>query len=174
MKKTLAFKLGAERLTEISTSQLLVEIEGVSVQKQLDYLNKVKLFDAVKGPSEPIRSFIHRLHTLAYECNFTANCSSQNCTSTRTTKKEDLCMGAVPNTGDRLVSVSGIRLSAVVNSFGLDVKDTHIFFSTAATKARKAWFETEKSNGKLSSSRPWYSPLGWHWQGTQTKDWYKG
>jgi hypothetical protein len=81
MKKALASKLGTYRLAKISTSQLKMEIERVSVQKQLDLLNKVKLSEAVQGPSEPIKNFIHRLHMFAYKCNFTTNCSSQNCTA---------------------------------------------------------------------------------------------
>ena len=44
---SLASKLGTYRLAEISTSQLMVEIERASVQKQLDLLNKVMLFEAV-------------------------------------------------------------------------------------------------------------------------------
>ena len=51
------------------------------MQKQLDHLNKVKLFEAVQGVSEPIRSFIHSLKMLAYKCNFTTNCPSKNCTA---------------------------------------------------------------------------------------------
>jgi hypothetical protein len=53
----------------------MVEIEGVFGQKQLDLLNKVKLFEAVQGPCEFIRNFIHRLQILAYECTFTTSCS---------------------------------------------------------------------------------------------------
>ena len=51
----------------------MVEIEGVFGQKQLDLLNKVKLFEAVQGPCEFIRNFIHRLQILAYECTFTTS-----------------------------------------------------------------------------------------------------
>ena len=81
MRRALVSKLGTDRLAEISSSQLLAEIERVSVQKQLDLLNTVKLFEAVQGPSEPIRNFVFRLQMLAYECNFTTSCSSQNCTA---------------------------------------------------------------------------------------------
>ena len=58
MRRALVSKLGTDRLAEISSSQLMAEIERVSVQKQLDLLNTVKLFEAVQGPSEPIRNFV--------------------------------------------------------------------------------------------------------------------
>ena len=80
MRRALVSKLGTDRLAEISSSQLMAEIERVSVQKQLDLLHKVKLFEAVQGPNEPIKNFVYRLQMLAYECNFTTNCSSKNCT----------------------------------------------------------------------------------------------
>ena len=54
----------------------------MSLQKQGDHLNKIKLFEAVHGPSEPIRGFMHRLQMLAYACNFTTKCSSKCCTET--------------------------------------------------------------------------------------------
>ena len=74
-------KLGIDRLAGIPSSQLMAEIERASVQKQLDLFNKVKLFEAVQGPREPIKNFLFRLQMLAYECNFTTSCSSQNCTA---------------------------------------------------------------------------------------------
>ena len=52
----------------------MAEIERVYVQKQLDLLNKVKLFEVVQGPSEPIRNFVFRPQMLTYECNFTTSC----------------------------------------------------------------------------------------------------
>ena len=62
MRKALASRLGTHRLAEI-------------VEKKLDLLNKVKLFEAVQGPSELIINFIHRLQILAYKCTFTTSCS---------------------------------------------------------------------------------------------------
>ena len=59
----------------------MTEIETVSIQKQLDLLNKVKLFEAVQEPSEPIKNFAFRLQMLAYKCNFTTSCSNKNCTA---------------------------------------------------------------------------------------------
>ena len=66
MRKALVSKLGAERMTQISSSQLLVEIERISVQKQCDFLNKLKLVKAMQETSAPIRGFMQRLGMLAY------------------------------------------------------------------------------------------------------------
>ena len=55
MQKALASKLGAERMTQMSSTQLLVEIERGSVQKQCDNLNKIKLYEAAQETSYPIR-----------------------------------------------------------------------------------------------------------------------
>jgi hypothetical protein len=66
MRKALVSKLGAERMTQISSSQLLVEIERISVQKQCDFLNKLKLVKAMQETSEPMRGFMQRLRMLAY------------------------------------------------------------------------------------------------------------
>ena len=63
------------------TSQLMSEIDRVSVQKQLNLLNKTKLFEAAQGLTEPFKNFVFRLQLLAYECNFTTSCSSQDCTA---------------------------------------------------------------------------------------------
>ena len=52
-------------MTQISSKQLLVEIERVAVQKQCDILNKIKLFKAVQEINEPIRGFEYRLRMLA-------------------------------------------------------------------------------------------------------------
>ena len=63
-----------------------------------------------------------------------------------TTKKIDV-MGPVSNTGDRLglsVRDKAMFAAAVVKSVGVDLNDTNISFSTAAKKARKRRFETEK------------------------------
>ena len=49
----------------------------------------------------------------------------------------------------RLVSVSGIMLSAIVNSVGLDVKDTYIFFSANATKARRLGLRLKRVTDSL-------------------------
>ena len=69
------------RMTYISLTQLLVEIERAAVDKQSDLLNKVKLFEAVQEIDEPIRRFVSRLQILAYACNFTTKCPSQPCTA---------------------------------------------------------------------------------------------
>ena len=81
MMKVLISKLGTDILGEITSSQLLSEIERVLVQTQLDLLNKIKLFKAAQGPIEPIKNFVFRLQLLAYECNLTTSCSSQDCTA---------------------------------------------------------------------------------------------
>ena len=52
-------------MTQISSKQLLVEIERVAVQKQCDILNKIKLFKAVQEINELIRGFEYRLRMLA-------------------------------------------------------------------------------------------------------------
>ena len=52
-------------MTQISSKQLLVEIERVAVQKQCDILNKIKMFKAVQEINEPIRGFKYRLWMLA-------------------------------------------------------------------------------------------------------------
>jgi hypothetical protein len=81
MRRAMISKLWTDGIEETTSSQLMKEIETVSVQKQLDPINKVKLFEAVQEPSEPIKKFIFRLQMLAYECNFTTSSSSQNCTA---------------------------------------------------------------------------------------------
>ena len=42
------------------------EIDKILEQKQLDLLNKTKLFEAVQGPTEPIKNSVFRLQLLAY------------------------------------------------------------------------------------------------------------
>ena len=42
MRKALMAKLGAERMTQISLTKLLVDIERIAVEKQCDILNKIK------------------------------------------------------------------------------------------------------------------------------------
>ena len=74
----LASKLGAEWISQISSTQLMVEIERVSIQKQCNTLNKIKLFEAKHGVGETIRGFVQRLCRLAYACNFTAECTEAN------------------------------------------------------------------------------------------------
>ena len=81
MRKALVSKLGAERMAQISTTQLLVEIERIVVEKQCDLLNKIKLFEAVQEINEPIRRFASRLLILAYARNFTHRWPSQPCTA---------------------------------------------------------------------------------------------
>ena len=39
------------------------------------------MFEAVQEPTEPFNNFVFRLQMLAYKCNFTTSCSSQNCTA---------------------------------------------------------------------------------------------
>jgi hypothetical protein len=51
-------KLGAKRISQISSTHLMVEIERVSIQKQCDTLNKIKLFEAKQRVGETIRSFV--------------------------------------------------------------------------------------------------------------------
>ena len=58
-------KLGADRIAQISPTQLLVEIERVAVEKQCDLLNKIKLLEAVQEINEPVRRFESRLRILA-------------------------------------------------------------------------------------------------------------
>ena len=70
IREALESKLGSERITQISSSQLMVEIERISFQKQCDILNRIKLFKARQETGETIRGFEHRLRTLAYACNF--------------------------------------------------------------------------------------------------------
>ena len=43
-----------------------MEIERISVQKQCDFLNKLKLVKAMQETSEPMRGFMQRLRMLAY------------------------------------------------------------------------------------------------------------
>ena len=58
-------KVGADRMAQILTTQLLVEIERVAVEKHCDILNKIKLFEAVQEINKPIRRFESRLRILA-------------------------------------------------------------------------------------------------------------
>ena len=81
MRMVLTYKLVTDRLGEISPLHLISAIEKILVQKQLDLLNKTKLFEAMQGPTEPIKNFVCRLQLLAYECNFTTSYSSQDCTT---------------------------------------------------------------------------------------------
>ena len=64
MREALESKLGAERITQISSSQLMVEIERISIQKQCDTLNKIKLLEAKQEVGETIRGFVQRLRRL--------------------------------------------------------------------------------------------------------------
>ena len=78
-------KLGAERITQIVSSQRMAEIERISVQKQCDTLNKIKLLEAMQQTGITIRGFEHRLRMLAYiVCNFTTKCTSQSCKEANT------------------------------------------------------------------------------------------
>ena len=54
--------------------------ERISVQKQCDVHNKLRLFQARQEVGERIREFEHRLRMLEYACNFTTKCPSQSCT----------------------------------------------------------------------------------------------
>ena len=84
IREALESKLGSERITQISSSQLMVEIERISFQKQCDVLNRIKLFKARQETGETIRGFEHRVRTLAYACNFTTKCMSKSCTEANT------------------------------------------------------------------------------------------
>ena len=55
----------------------MVEIERISIQKQCDTLNKIKLLKARQEGGETIRDFKQRLHRLADACNFTTKCSGR-------------------------------------------------------------------------------------------------
>ena len=66
MRTVLTSKLGTDRLGEITPLDLMSEIEKISVQKQLDLLYKTKLFEAVQGPTQPIKNSVFRLQLLAY------------------------------------------------------------------------------------------------------------
>ena len=59
----------------------MVEIERISIQKQCDTLNKIKLLTARQEVGETIRGFVRRL---AYACDFTAKCMSKSCTEANT------------------------------------------------------------------------------------------
>ena len=59
----------------------MVEIERISVQKQCDVLNKLKLFETKQEMSELIMGFEYRLRMLAYA---TTKCPSQICTADNT------------------------------------------------------------------------------------------
>ena len=83
-RETLESKLGAERISQISSTQLMVEIERVSIQKQCDTLNKIKLFEAKQGVGKTIRGFAKRLRRLTYACDFTTRCMSKSCTESNT------------------------------------------------------------------------------------------
>jgi hypothetical protein len=61
-----------------------VEIERISVQKQWDVLNKLKLVKAMQETSAPIRGFMQRLGMLAYAWNFNTRCPSWLCTAANT------------------------------------------------------------------------------------------
>ena len=67
MRMVLTYKLVTDRLGEIPPLHLISEIENILVQKQLDLLNKTKLFEAVQRPTEPFKNFVFRLQLLAYE-----------------------------------------------------------------------------------------------------------
>ena len=84
IREALKLKLGAERITQIVSSQRMAEIERISVQKQCDTLNKIKLLEARQEGGETIRDFKQRLHRLADACNFTMKCSSKRCTEANT------------------------------------------------------------------------------------------
>ena len=46
MREAIESKLRAKRITQFTSSKLMVEIERISVQKQHDVLNKLKLLEA--------------------------------------------------------------------------------------------------------------------------------
>ena len=58
IREALKSKLGAERISQISSTQLMVEIERISIQKQCDTLNKIKLLEARQEVGETIRGFV--------------------------------------------------------------------------------------------------------------------
>jgi hypothetical protein len=60
----------------------MLEIERVSIQKQCDTLNKIKLLEAKQEMGETIRGFVQRLCRLAF--NLTAKCMSKSCTEANT------------------------------------------------------------------------------------------
>ena len=59
IREALESKLGAERISQISSTQLMGEIERISIQKQCDTLNKIKLLEASQEVGETIRGFVH-------------------------------------------------------------------------------------------------------------------
>ena len=63
IREALKSKLGAERISQISSTQLMVEIERISIQKQCDTLNKIQLLEARQEVGETIRGFVQRLRS---------------------------------------------------------------------------------------------------------------
>ena len=57
IREALESKLGAERISQISSTQLMLEIERISIQKQCDTPNKIKLLKARQEVGETIRGF---------------------------------------------------------------------------------------------------------------------
>jgi hypothetical protein len=68
IREELESKLGAERISQISSIQLMVEIGRISIQKQCNTLNKIKLLEAKQGVGKKIRCVVQRLHTQAEIC----------------------------------------------------------------------------------------------------------
>ena len=63
IREALESKLGAEWISQISSTQLMVEIERISIQKQCDTLNKIQLLEARQEVGETIRGFVQRLRS---------------------------------------------------------------------------------------------------------------
>ena len=60
----------------------MMEIERITVVKQSDLLDKVKLMKAKQECDEPIKTFLARLRGLANICNLSTECPSETCTET--------------------------------------------------------------------------------------------
>ena len=63
IREALKSNLGAERISQISSTQLMVEIERISIQKQCDTLNKFKLLEAKQEAGDTIIGFVRRLRS---------------------------------------------------------------------------------------------------------------
>ena len=69
LRKMLHNTIGANKMTSITVTELMVEIEKAAVEKQSNLLNKVKLMEAKQERDEPVRTFVARLRGLANICN---------------------------------------------------------------------------------------------------------
>ena len=82
LRKTLTHTLGKAKLSNISSEELMKEMERTAVAKCSELMNLVQLMDMQQERDEPFRSFVARCKGQANVCNFKTPCPGKGCGQT--------------------------------------------------------------------------------------------